>query len=141
MSGDLSVAGFISAKPFISLRVATSGGTPSTYNAGVFVLGTPGTVTLTNLGYNNTVVCTRGTAGNTNYFLYTFTWTGAHPLGAYNSANAIFHTSGTGSGQPANTPVITVNVSSTQITVWIRGIVSGNSNVLQDGNFYMYSVP
>ena len=43
---DLTVNGFIDAKSCISIRVTTSGGTPSTINAGSFVLGTPGAIGL-----------------------------------------------------------------------------------------------
>ena len=44
ISGSLSVAGFLAAKPYISFRVSTSGGTPSSATT----VGTPGVVTLTN---------------------------------------------------------------------------------------------
>ena len=87
MSGDLAVAGnlsltsFISAKPFVSLRVITSGGTPSTGTT-TGTTGTPGTVALTYYGFITSVTVARGSVGNTNNFLYTFSWTTPHPLGA-----------------------------------------------------------
>jgi hypothetical protein len=142
VGGDLSVTGFLSAKPYISLRIVTTGGTPSTVSGSpaTVTVGTPGTVTLTNLGSNTTAVCSRGTSGNSNYLLYTFNWTGAHPLGANFAANAMFYTTGTASGQPVGAITLVVN-SATQITLWIRATVGGISNVLQDGNFYVYSVP
>ena len=136
---DLTVNGFISAKPYISLKVTTTGGSVSTVSGSTVTLGTPGTVTLTHLGYNTTTVCTRGTPGNTNYLLYSFTWTGAHPLGANFAANVLYFTSATGSGQPLG--VATVNVSATSITVWLRTTIGTASSVLQDGNFYLYTVP
>jgi hypothetical protein len=46
IGGNLTVGGFISAKPYVSLRVGTSGGTPST-GTSVVTIGTPGTVSLT----------------------------------------------------------------------------------------------
>ena len=137
---DLTVNDFISAKPYISLKVTTTGGSVSTVNgSGVVTLGTPGTVTLTHLGYNTTTVCTRGTPTNTNYLLYSFTWTGAHPLGANFAANVLYFTSATGSGQLIG--VATVNVSATSITVWLRTTIGTASSVLQDGNFSLYTVP
>jgi hypothetical protein len=142
VGGDLSVTGFLSAKPYISLRIVTTGGTPSTVSGSpaTVTVGTPGTVTLTNLGSNTTTVCSRGTVGNGNYLLYTFNWIGAHPLGSNFAANAMFYTTGTASGQPVGAITLVVN-SATQITLWIRATVGGISNVLQDGNFYVYSVP
>ena len=141
VGGNLTVTGYLSARPYISLRVATTGGTPSTVSGSpaTVTLGTPGTVTLTHLGTNTTTVCTRGTPGNTNYFLYTFTWTGAHPLGANFVPNVIYQTGATASAQPLG--VIAANVTSTSITVWLRATVGKVSNVLQDGTFYVYTVP
>ena len=136
---DLTVNGFISAKPYISLKVITTGGSVSTVSGSTVTLGTPGTVTLTHLGYNTTAVCTCGTPANTNYLLYIFTWTGAHPLGANFAVNATYITTGTGSGQPLG--VITATNNSTSITVWLRATIGTASSVLQDGNFYLYSVP
>ena len=125
--------------PYISLKVTTTGGSVSTVSGSPVTLGTLGTVTLTHLGYNSTTVCTRGTPGNTNYLLYSFTWTGAHPLGANFAANVLYFTSATGSGQPLG--VATVNVSATSITVWLRATIGSASSVLHDGNFYLYTVP
>ena len=142
VGGNLTVTGYLSARPYISLRVATTGGTPSTVVAGsppTVTLGTPGTVALTHLGTNTTTVCTRGTPGNTNLFLYVFTWTGAHPLGANFVPNVIYQTGATSSAQPLG--VITASVTSTSITVWLRATVGTVSNVLQDGSFYVYTVP
>ena len=95
---------------------------------------------MTQLGYNTSTLCTRGTAGNANYLLYAFTWTGAHPLGSNFSVNAIYHTSSTSAAQPLGVITASVN-SSTQITVWLRATIGAVSNVLQDGSFYLYSVP
>ncbi len=81
VTGSLSVSGPLTVKPYISLRVTTTGGTLSTVSGSTTTLGTPGTVSIAHLGFNATAVCTRGTAGNTNLFLYTFIWTGAHPQG------------------------------------------------------------
>ncbi len=103
-------------------------------------MGTPETVILTTLGFNTTAVCTRGTVGDSNYFLCTFNWTGAHPLGANFAANVIFHTTGTASGQPIGAITLNVN-SATQITPWIRATVGTVSHVLQDGSFYVYTMP
>ena len=140
MYENLVLTGYLSAKPYVSLKVTTSGGTPSTNPSGsTLTLGTPGTVTLTQMGYNTTSVCTRGTAGNSNLFLYTFTWTGAHPLGSNFVPNVAYLTGSSGSAQPLG--VVTCNNSSTSITVWLRATVGSLSNVLQDGTFYVYTVP
>ena len=137
---NLVLTGYLSAKPYVSLKVTTSGGTPSTNPSGsTLTLGTPGTVTLTQMGYNTTSVCPRGTPGNSNYFLYTFTWTGAHPLGSNFAVNVVYNTGSSGTAQP--TGVITANNNSTSITVWLRATVGSLSNVLQDGNFYVHTVP
>ena len=132
---DLTVNGFISAKPYISFRVSTTGGVPSTVSGSTVTIGTPGTVAITNFGFNTSVVCTRGTSGNVNAFLYTFTWTGAHPLGANFGANVLYYTTSTSSAQPLG--VITTVVAATSITVWLRATVGTVSNVLQDGSFYV----
>ena len=141
MSGDLTVTGFLSAKPYVALRVTTTGGTPSTVSGtpATVTIGTPGNVTLTQLGYNTTSVCTRGSVGNTNYFIYIFTWTGAHPLGSNFVPNVVYQTGSTTSAQPLG--VITAAATSTSITVWLRATIGTISNVLQDGTFYVYSVP
>ena len=64
------------------------------------------------------VVCTRGTSGNVNAFLYNFTWTGAHPLGANFGANVLYYTTSTSAAQPLG--VITAGISATSIGVWLR---------------------
>ena len=139
IGGNLTVNGFIAAKPYVSFRVSTTGGVPSAVVGAATSIGTPGTVTITNFGFNTSVVCTRGTSGNVNAFLYTFTWTGAHPLGANFGANVLYYTTSTSSAQPLG--VITAIVAATSITVWLRATVGTVSNVLQDGSFYVYSVP
>ena len=140
VTGSLTVSGPLTVKPYISLRVSTTGGTLSTVSGSTTTLGTPGTVSLTHLGFNTTTVCTRGTPGNTNYFLYTFTWTGAHPLGGNFAVGATYNTGSTGATQPIG--IITANASnSTQITLWIRTTIGAVTNVLMDGNFYVYSIP
>ena len=50
IGGNLTVNGFIVAKPYASLRVATAGGTPSTGTT-VALIGTPGTVSLFQYGF------------------------------------------------------------------------------------------
>ncbi len=119
--------------------MSTTGGVPSTVSVSPVIIGTPGTATMTNFGFNNIVVCSRGTSGNSNSFLYTFTWTGAHPLGANFGANVLYYTTSTSSAQPLG--VITAVVAATSITVWLRATAGTVSNVLQDGSFYVYSVP
>ncbi len=75
--------GCIAAKPYVSFRVSTTGGVASAVLGAATTIGTPGTVTITSFGFNTSVVCIRGTSGNVNAFVYTFTWAGAHPLGAH----------------------------------------------------------
>ncbi len=116
----------------------TTGGAPSTTSGSTVTVGTPGTVALANLGFNTTSVCTRGTTGHVYYFLYTFTWTGAHSPGANFAVNVVYNTDSTGAGQPP--AVITVNNNSTSTTVWLRTTVGTVSNVRQDVNLYVHSV-
>ena len=81
LNGNLFVAGFYSAKPYVSLRVTTTGGTATTINiSNQPVMGTTETTSLASFGYNSTVSVVRGTARATNAFIYTFSWTGARPL-------------------------------------------------------------
>ena len=73
--GSLTVEGFIAAKPFVSLRVATGvviGTTPSTGTI-LGTIGTPGPVGLTQYGFLTNVSVARGSSTATNYFIYTFT--------------------------------------------------------------------
>ena len=140
VTGSLTASGPLTVKPYISLCVSNTGGTLSTVSGSTTTLGTPGTVSLTHLGFNQTAVCTRGTPGNTNYFLYTFTWTGAHPQGSNFAVGATYNTGSTGATQPIG--IITANATnSTQITLWIRTTIGTVTNVLMDGNFYVYSIP
>ena len=133
--GNLTVTGFISAKPYASLRVSTgtTGATPSTAS----VIGTPGPVTLTQYGFLTNVGVSRGTTvGATNYFIYTFTMPTAHPQGTNYIVNGAFVTGSTSSASP--NAFLTFNVtSSTSFTVWIRS----STNILLDGNFFVYTVP
>ena len=141
LNGNLSITGSISAKPYVSLRVITSGGTASTNPSGsTLTIGTPGTTSLVNNGYNTTVSLARGTAGATDAFVYTFTWTGAHSLGNNYAVAVIFRTGSTSDSAPVG--VITTNVtSSTSFNVWIRATVGTVANVLVNGSFYVYTVP
>ena len=50
IGGNLTVGGFLVAKPYVSLRVGTSGGTPSTGTSTV-TIGTPGTASFTQYGF------------------------------------------------------------------------------------------
>ena len=138
IDGNLTVNGFISARPYASLRVLTGttvGTTPSTGTA-VGTIGTPGPVSLTQCGFLTNVSVARGTVGGTNTFLYTFTMPTAHPLGANYIVNGGFQTGGTSA--PSPNAFLTFNVSnSTIFTVWVRS----STNILMDGNFYVYTVP
>ncbi len=58
---------YLNAKPYISLKVATAGGTPSTGTT-VGTIGTPGAMTITSMGSNFSVTAARGTVGTTNAF-------------------------------------------------------------------------
>ena len=100
------------------------------------VIGTPGAVTITNLGFQQNITSARGSVNNANQFLYTFTFTTPHPLGTNYAVGCSFITGSTSSNNPNAT--ITSNGQSTSITVWIRENVS---NIIRDGNFYVYSIP
>ena len=71
--GNLTVQGFLAAKPYVSLRVVTSGGTASTGTTigPPTTIGTPGSMTVTNYGYTTSVTAARGTSGTSNaFFIY-----------------------------------------------------------------------
>ena len=91
MGGNLTGNGFIAAKPYASLRVGTSGGTPSTGTT-VGTIGTPGTTNLVQYGFLTNVSLSRGIVGTTNLFLYSFTLPTAHPLGLNYIVNGGFRT-------------------------------------------------
>jgi hypothetical protein len=140
IGGNLTLTGYLAAKPFVSLRVATGAGTATTISAGLPVIGTPGFSILTQYGYIQNVSLARGTAGATNAFIYTFTWTTPHPLGINFIVNAVFRTGGSADSQPIG--VITTNVtSSTSFNVWIRTTLGTTPNMFVDGTFYVYTVP
>jgi hypothetical protein len=138
IGGNLTVGGFISAKPYISLRVSTSlfsSGAISAIPSTTSTIGTAGAVTVFNYGYTTTVTTARGTAGASNAFLYTFSWSTPHPLGTNYAIGCSFHTGA--SSSPSPNAFITTNNTATSITVWIRS----SDNILRDGNFYVYSIP
>jgi hypothetical protein len=132
IGGNLTLTGYLSAKPFVSLRVMTGGGTPSTAS----VIGTAGGSVVVQNGFITNVVTTRGPVGAANAFLYTFTWSIPHPLGISYVPNAIFRTGS--SSDPSPVGVITAVVtSSTSFSIWIRTA----TNIFVDGNFFCYTVP
>ena len=136
--GNLVVSGYLSAKPYVALRVATSTAAPAVASTGTTAgtIGTPGTVSLTQYGFLTNVSVARGTVGGTNLFLYTFTMPTAHPLGTSYTVNGCFQTGGTSA--PSPNAFLTFSVgSSTSFTVWVRG----PTNILLDGNFHVYTVP
>ncbi len=107
----------------------------------VSLIGTRGTATLANFSYNATVAITRGTATTSKAFIYTGTWTGAHPLG---SSYAVFDQVQTSTRATYVTlGIITRNVTcSTSLNVWVRTTTVGaNASVLVDGHFYVHTVP
>jgi hypothetical protein len=137
MYGNLVVAGYMSAKPFVSLRVATTGGIPSTgTTTNPMTIGTVGTTTLAQYGFITNATVARGTVGATNAFLYTFSWATPHPVGTSYAVMCNFNTGSTASPSP-NAFITANNTSSTSITIWIRG----STNIMQDGNFFVYTVP
>ena len=88
IGGNLTLTGYLAAKPFVSLRVITGGGTPSTAT----VIGTPGASAVVQYGFISNVAVTRGTVGGANAFLYTFIWATPHPLRTSYVPNAIYRT-------------------------------------------------
>ncbi len=136
IGGNLTLTGYLAAKPFVSLRIITAAGTPSTAT----VIGTAGGSLVQQYGFIQNVTTSRGTVGAANAFIYTFTWTTPHPLGLNYIVNAIFRTGSSTDPQPAG--VITTNAtSSTSFNVWIRTTVGTTPNVFADGSFYVYTVP
>ncbi len=90
--------------------------------------------------YNASVRLAHGTVGDTNDLVYTFTWTGAHPLGTNYVVGAHFQTGGTAAAAPIG--VVSTNVtSSISFAVWIRPSISSVSNVLVDDIVYVYAMP
>ena len=138
IAGNLIVEGFTDARPYVSLRVITSTAAPAVASTGTTAasIGTPGVVSLTQLGYNTSVSLARGTVGTTNLFTYQFTLPVAHPQGANYIVNGGFYTSGALS--PSPNAFLTFSVASaTSFSVWVRS----STNILLDGNFYVYTVP
>ena len=138
VNNNVTINGFLAAKPYVSLRVLTSTATPAVASTGTTAgsIGTPGTVSLTQYGFLTNVSVARGTVATTNLFTYTFTLPTAHPLGTNYLVNGGFYTSGSLSASP-NT-FLTFNVaSSTTFNVWVRS----STNILLDGNFHVYTVP
>ena len=100
------------------------------------LIGTPGTVNLTQYGFLTTVSVSRGTVGTTNLFLYLFTLPTAHPQGLNYIVNGGFQTGG--STSPSPNAFLTFNVtSSTTFNAWVRS----PTGILMDGNFYVHTVP
>ena len=137
---NLIVSGYIQAKPYISLKISTS-----IYSSGSIlaipstssVIGTPGAVTITsNMGFQQNVTVARGTVGNVNQFLYTINFATPHPLGANFAVGCTFNTTATANANPNAT--FTCNTQANSISVWIR---ENTTNILRDGNFYVYSIP
>ena len=135
MSGNLTVNGFIAAKPYASLRVSTAGGTPSTGTT-VGTIGTPGTVSLVQYGFLTNVSVARGTVATTNLFLYSFTLPTAHPLGTNYIVNGGFRTASSTDVSPKAFLTFTV-ISATYFCAWVRS----STGILVDGNFYVYTAP
>ena len=137
VNNNVTINGFLAAKPYISLKISTSiysSGTILAVPSTASVIGTPGAVTQTNMGYQSATIG-RGTVANSNYFLYTFTFP-AHPLGSSFAVGCTFITGSTSNAAP--NAIFTSTNTSTTITVWIR---EPSTNILRDGNFYVYSVP
>jgi hypothetical protein len=134
IGGNLTVNGFTNTKPYISLRITTSGGTPGTVLNGVTTIGTPGPSVGINCG-SSAVTLARGTAGATNAFLYTISWTTAHPLGSNYAVMCNFQGGSTANLSPNG--FFRANGTATSITVWVRT----SDGIIKDENFYVYSVP
>ena len=117
------------AKPSVSLRVTTTGGTASNGTA-TGSIGTVGTTTLAQYGFLINVTLARGTAGATNAFIYTFTMPTAHPLGSNYIVNGGFRSGSSGDPWP-NAFLIFNATSSTSFNVWVKN----SSSIIQDGNF------
>jgi hypothetical protein len=135
IDSNLTVNGFISAKPYVSLKITTSGGTPSTLLNGVTTIGTPGASVGITCGYTSAVTLARGTPGATNAFLYTITWTTAHPLGSNYVVMCNFQGGSTTNSSPNG--FFRANGTSNSITVWVRT----SDGIIKDENLYVYSVP
>lgn len=140
ITGKLTVTGIIDnvsyspSKPYVSLRVTTTGGTASTGTT-IGTIGTPGTVSIANYGHRQDITVARGTAGATNNFLYTFSWTNPHPLGSNYAVMCNFQ--GSSSSNPSPNAFFRATGTSTSITVWVRT----ETGIIKDENFYVYTVP
>ena len=111
ITGDLTVSGFYSTKPYVGGFVSSTGAVSTTIKPGYI---TP------------TVAKTIGS--------YVFTLPTAHPAGA--NYTVFVQQQSTSSSIVAVSLVVYV-ISSTQFTVWSRSA----SNILTDASFYVYSVP
>ena len=131
VNGNLTLSGFNVIKPYISMKITTSGGTPSTLTT----IGTPGASVAINCGYTSAVTLARGTSGATNAFLYTISWTSPHPLGSNYMVMCNFQGGSTTNLSPNG--FFRANGTSTNITIWVRT----SDGIIKDENFYVYSVP
>ena len=122
-----------------SLLELLPGGTASTVDGTTVTIGTSGTVSLTQLGFT-TATCARGVSGQASQMAYVFSWTTPHPLGTNYSVDCTFYTPASNSPMPVGILSATA-ISSTSCTVFIRATVGAVSNVLQEGNFYMNTIP
>jgi hypothetical protein len=137
--GNLTVNGFTATKPYVSLRINTSGGTPTTVvtvgGVTTTTIGTPGTMTVQNYGYTSSITSARGTVGAGNYLLYSFTWTTPHPYGANYAVMCNFQGSSTTNTSPNG--FFRATGTATSMTVWVRTA----DGIIKDENFYVYTVP
>ena len=117
------------------MKITTSGGTASTLVNGVTTIGTPGPSVAINCGYTSAVTLARGTTGTTNAFLYTISWTTAHPLGSNYAVMCNFQGGSTTNLSPNG--FFRANGTATSITVWVRT----SDGIIKDENSYVYSVP
>ena len=138
VNNNVTINGFLAAKPYVSLRVLTSTATPAVASTGTTAgsIGTPGTVSMTQYGFLTNVSVARGQTGTTNLFTYLFTLPTAHPLGANYIVNGSFYTPSALTASP--NAFLTFNViNSTSFNVWVRTA----TNILMDGNFHVHTVP
>ena len=135
ITGNLTITGYSNIKPYASLRVVTTGGTLSRGTT-TGTIGTAGTTLLSQYGYLTNVVLTRGVAGATNAFIYTFTMPTAHPLSTNYIVNGCFRTGSSSDPSPNATMIFNVT-SSTSFNVWVKT----SSSIMLDGQFYVYTVP
>ena len=126
-TGTVNVGTFVMPSGTLNVGTVTANMASGTF---------PRTPVITSYGQVNPGLPDRGSTGASNQGIYAFTLPTAHPSGT-NSIVMVTHQT-TSSSTTAPLGYISCNAAqSTLFNVWIRN----SANTLQDGSFYVYTIP